>query len=71
MDLIIYCIIIGLVGLVRVGSTKNVPESVGISDAGVTTTVDCELPIASNLALNIEYGAYTLILEELGLKTHA
>ena len=71
MDLIVYCLFIGLVGLIRVNSTKSVPQSAGITDMGMTSTIDCELPVASNLALNIEYGAYTLILEELGLKTHA
>lgn len=68
MDLLLYCILIGIVGLIRVGSTRNVPDSAGITDIGVTSTVDCELPVASNMTHTIEYGAYTLILEELGLK---
>lgn len=71
MDAIVYGLIIGLVGLIRMSQTKNIPESAGITDIGITSTVDCELPVASNLSLTMEYGAYTLILEELGLKTHA
>lgn len=71
MDLIVYCIIVAVVGMLRVNGTKNVPESMGVTGVGVTTTADCELPIAENLALEKEFSAYTLILEELGLKTHA
>lgn len=71
MDLIIYCVIVAIVGMLRVNSTKNVPASMGVAGIGVTVTADCALPIAENLALEKEYSAYTLILEELGLKTHA
>lgn len=67
MDLIVYCCILALVGIVRVGKTQDVPESVGIVSSGATTTVDCELPVGQNLALIKEHGAYTIILEELGL----
>lgn len=68
MDLFIYCGIILVLGITRVNQTRHVSDSVGIVDIGTTTTIDCELPIAQNLGLVREYGAYTLILEELGLK---
>lgn len=67
MDLIIYCFIILVVGMIRVGKTREVPDSVGITNNGSTSTVNCELPIGGNLALIKEPGAYTIILEELGL----
>lgn len=67
MDLLIYCIILSVVGFLRIASTKSVPDSVGITDAGVTTTIDCELPVAQNLELIKEENAYTIILEQLGL----
>lgn len=45
----------------------SVSESEGIINTGKTTTTECELPYAQNLALHKEHGAYTLILQELGL----
>ncbi|MBR3598675.1 MAG: hypothetical protein IKL53_02230 [Lachnospiraceae bacterium] len=68
MDFIVYLILIGLIGFGRVTQTREVSDSVGIVDNGITTTIDCELPIAQNLAMVKEPDAYTLILEELGLK---
>jgi hypothetical protein len=69
MDLIIYCVIIALVGFMRIGQTAQVSDDEGIVDTGVTTISPAyeELPIGQNLALKKEVGAYTLILEELGL----
>lgn len=67
MDLIIYCGVLAILGIVRIGRTQDVPESVGITSSGETTTINCELPIGSNLGLIKEPGAYTIILEELGL----
>lgn len=67
MDLIVYCGILFLIGVVRVGRTSSVPDSVGIVSTGGTTTIDCDLPIGSNLRLIREPNAYTIILEELGL----
>lgn len=67
MDLVIYCGLLLILGFVRVSKTSSVPESVGITDTGGTTTVDCELPIGQNLALTRELEAYTIILKELGL----
>lgn len=56
-----------MVGFIRVGKTQSVPDSVGIVSTGGTTTIDCELPVGQNLSLMKEPGAYTIILEELGL----
>ena len=68
MDLIIYIIVLVLIGISSLNRTKAVSESVGIIDSGATVTVDCDLPISENLALKKEFGAYTLILEQFGLK---
>lgn len=67
MDLIVYCSILAIVGFIRVGSTQHVSESAGIVSSSGTDTIDCDLPVGSNLALLKEPGAYTIILEELGL----
>jgi hypothetical protein len=71
MDLIIYCIILVLIGFMRVGQTAQVSDDVGIVDTGVTTVTCAEyadLPVGQNLGLIKEPDAYTLILEEWGLK---
>ena len=67
MDAIIYIIILYIIGMYRKGSTMAVSETEGIVSTGGTTTVNCELPYGQNLALYKEQGAYTLILQELGL----
>lgn len=67
MDLIVYCGILFMLGVIRVNKTREVSDTVGITDTGGTTTVDCDLPIGQNLALLREPGAYTIILQELGL----
>lgn len=67
MDFLIYMSVLGLIGFVRMNKTKDVTESIGIVSTGATVTVDCDLPYASNLALVKEPGAFTLILEDLGL----
>lgn len=68
MDFLIYLAILGIMGYIRFYKTKEVSESVGIVSTGATITADCDLPIASNLGLIKEDGAYTLILEDLGLR---
>lgn len=67
MDLIIYCIILAAIGVMRITSTRDVPDSVGITDSCSTTTINCELPVAQNLELKREENAFTIILEQLGL----
>lgn len=67
MDLLIYCGVLLVLGMTRVGKTRDVSDSVGIASTGGTTTIDCELPIGSNLGLIRERDAYTIILQQLGL----
>lgn len=68
MDLLVYMAVIVIVGFLRVGTTARVSDDVGIVDTGATVIMASEdLPIGQNLALLKEAGAYTLILEDLGL----
>lgn len=67
MDFLLYIIALVIIGFVRMNSTKNVADSIGIVSTGATVTVDCDLPYSSNYELIKEPGAFTLILEELGL----
>lgn len=67
MDCLIYAAILLIIGFIRMNATQNVSDSVGIVDNGITTTIDCELPYSSNYELIKESGAFTLILEDLGL----
>lgn len=67
MDLIVYCGILLMLGVVRVNKTSSVPDSVGVAGNVGTTTADCELPIGQNLELIKEPEAYTIILKEFGL----
>lgn len=57
-----------MLGLYRFNQTKDVSETVGIVETGATVTSDCELPVASNLGLVKEAGAYTLILDQFNLR---
>lgn len=66
MDLILYCSVLVFIAYKRMEETKAVSEEVGIVQVGVTVPEN-ELPLSSNLELKKELGAYTLILEELGL----
>lgn len=68
MDVLIYTILLIVLGLHRFNQTKDVSETVGIVETGVTVTSDCELPVASNLGLIKEAGAYTLILDQFNLR---
>lgn len=67
MDLIIYCAVLFILGAMRINQTKDVSDNVGIVDMGDTSTVDCSLPIASNLSLQKDPMAYTIILKEFNL----
>lgn len=68
MDLILYCLVIGVVGLVRQSKTRNVPDDVGVVSMGGTVSMDYDLPVGNNFLMWKEPEAYTLILQELGLK---
>lgn len=65
MDLLIYCGILLIIGLIKVNATASVSDDVGVADVSVVEVSD--LPVGSNLMLKREIGAYTLILHELGL----
>lgn len=67
MDLIIYCVVLALIGFLRVGQTSNISNDESIVETGATVSVDYDIPVGQNLAMLKESGAYTLILEELGL----
>ena len=68
MDLVLYICIILIVGFMRVSKTQYISDDIGIIDTGATVSRFSEdIPLASNLKLEKEQGAYTLILEELGL----
>lgn len=68
MDFLIYLAILSIMGYLRFSKTREVADSVGIVSTGSTVTADCDLPIASNHRLIKEEGAYTLIIEEFGLR---
>ena len=67
MDVIIYIIIVAVLGIIKMRQTIDV-EDTGCVVESTVTVPQSDLPYASNLELKREYGAYTLILEELGLK---
>lgn len=68
MDLILYVLILIVIGFIRVSKTQDISDDVGIVNTGATVSrFSNDLPVASNLQLVKEDGAYTLILEELGL----
>lgn len=68
MDLVVYIGILLVIGFIRVNKTQNISEDIGIVDTGATVSrFSDDIPLASNLQLEKEPGAYTLILEELGL----
>ena len=68
MDILIYTILLVVLGLYRFNQTKDVSETIGIVETGATVTSNCELPVASNLGLVKEAGAYTLILDQFNLR---
>lgn len=73
MDLFAYLLIILVIGVARVNTTKNVSDEVGVvSESIIATNVDMseieELPLAQNLALIKEPDAYKYILYDLGLE---
>ena len=68
MDIILYTILLIVLGLYRFNQTKDVSETIGIVETGATVTSNCELPVASNLGLVREAGAYTLILDQFNLR---
>lgn len=71
MDLVVYVIIITAFGFLRMSKKQTVQEQFSIIGDGVTVdseVASSELKIGSNLRLLRDRDAFTLILEELGLK---
>lgn len=71
MDLIVYVIIISVFGILRMSTKQTVQEQYSIIGDGVTVDSDVSagnLKIGNNLRLARDANAFTLILEELGLK---
>ncbi len=71
MDLIVYVLIITAFGFLRMRAKPTVQEQYSIIGDGVTVdsqVTSGELKIGSNLSLKREKDAFTLILDELGLK---
>lgn len=67
MDLFIYLIIMVCIGFIK---TKAPVDTISplITDPGEHVAEMCSVPIGRNLSLLKEKDAFTLILEELGLK---
>lgn len=71
MDLIVYIIVITVFGFIRMSAKQTVQEQYSIIGDGVTVdsqVTSGDLKIGSNLRLLRDKDAFTLILEELGLK---
>lgn len=71
MDLIIYVIVITVFGFIRMNAKQTVQEQYSIIGDGITVDTEVtasELKIGNNLRLLRDKNAFTLILEELGLK---
>ena len=67
MDLLIYGVVLCTIGYMRMKQTSNVSDSQGIVSTG-SPVIEVALPVGDNKGMYREYGAFTLILEELGLK---
>lgn len=67
MDLFVYLLVLAVWGLIK---TKAPADALGpiLNNPGEAAAEMCVLPIGRNLSLLKERDAYTLILEELGLK---
>lgn len=71
MDLVVYVIIISVFGIMKMFTKQTVQEQYSIIGDGVTVdseVTSSDLKIGSNLRLLRDRDAFTLILEELGLK---
>lgn len=71
MDLILYVVVISVFGFMRMSAKQTVQEQYSIIGDGVTVDSQVtagELKVGNNLRLLRDKNAFTLILEELGLK---
>lgn len=67
MDLIIYLVVMAAIGLIKMNTSSDAVSTL-LNNPGEVVSEVCTLPIGRNLSLLKEKDAYTLILEELGLK---
>ncbi len=67
MDLAIYILVLISVGFFRMRTPADVVSPI-LNNPTAQQSEQCTLPIGRNLQLLKESDAYTLILEELGLK---
>lgn len=67
MDLFIYLIVMICMGFIKMKAPVDTVSPL-IADPGEQVADMCTLPIGRNLSLLREKDAFTLILEELGLK---
>lgn len=71
MDLIVYIVIITVFGFMRMSAKQTVQEQYSIIGDGITVDSEVtsgDLKVGNNLRLLRDKNAFTLILEELGLK---
>lgn len=67
MDLFIYLIIMVCIGFIKMKAPVDAISPL-ITNPGENVAEMCSVPIGRNLSLLKEKDAFTLILEELGLK---
>ena len=67
MDLFIYLIVMVCIGFIKMKAPVDAVSPL-ITNPGEQVADMCTLPIGRNLSLLREKDAFTLILEELGLK---
>lgn len=68
MDLIAYLILLAGIGLYKMNMSHSEAADTLITQPGEAVIEMVSVPIGDNLMLYKEQDAYTLILEELGLK---
>lgn len=68
MDFILYFIVFACIGWLKLKAPVDTVVGSLISNPGEAVSELCVLPVGKNLSLLKEKDAYTLILEELGLK---
>lgn len=69
MDLIAYLAVLAMYSVIKLHKNIDIDMPVQNSITGMVQSIPTsDLPLSSNLMLIKEEGAFTLILEELGLK---
>lgn len=68
MDIIIYVLIMVGIGLYKMKTVSADIQSMLVQEPATAEVIVTDIPIGNNMHLYKEQDAYTLILEELGLK---